>query len=153
LVHDNPVQFRAGIQSDNNGMIVGACATSNAVWLNSFIYRPMTLPFYDPRVLLDIRASYAAIWPAQIVAYALGSLAVAWLWTAPDRHMRELLGFLAVFWAWNGIAYHWMFFSAINQAAYLFGGMFVLQALLFIAVALRGGMSFGAVGAVRAVFG
>jgi hypothetical protein len=134
-------------------MIVGGCATSNAVWLNSFIYRPMTLPFTIQEFFSIFERHNAAIWPAQIVAYALGSLAVAWLWTAPDRHMRELLGLLAVFWAWNGIAYHWMFFSAINQAAYLFGGTFVLQALLFIAVALRGGMSFGAVGAVRAVFG
>lgn len=35
-------------------------------------------------------------------------------------------------WLWTGVAYHWIWFSAINSAAYLFGALFVLQAALFL---------------------
>lgn len=31
-----------------------------------------------------------------------------------------------------GIIYHILFFAAINKAAYIFGGLFILQALLFL---------------------
>ena len=35
-------------------------------------------------------------------------------------------------WFWNGIAYHLLFFSPINKAAYGFGVLFVVQGLLFV---------------------
>ncbi|MGK2862684.1 MAG: DUF6064 family protein [Chitinophagaceae bacterium] len=33
---------------------------------------------------------------------------------------------------WMGIVYHIIFFTAINIAAYLFGGLFIIQGILFI---------------------
>ena len=42
-------------------------------------------------------------------------------------------GVLALFWLWDGIAYHLLFFSKINSAAYIFGAGFILQGLLFFA--------------------
>jgi hypothetical protein len=38
---------------------------------------------------------------------------------------------LAVQWAWAGIAYHMAFFSTINPAAWLFGGLFLAESVLF----------------------
>lgn len=35
-------------------------------------------------------------------------------------------------WIWIGLAYHFAFFTEINKAAYLFGGLFVLQGLFFL---------------------
>jgi hypothetical protein len=31
-----------------------------------------------------------------------------------------------------GIVYHLVFFTAINKAAYLFGGLFIIQGILFL---------------------
>lgn len=39
---------------------------------------------------------------------------------------------MAVLWLWSGIVYQLVFFSRINQAAYLFGAFFIFQSLLFI---------------------
>jgi Family of unknown function (DUF6064) len=39
---------------------------------------------------------------------------------------------LAVHWLWSGVAYHLLYFTRINPAAPLFGGLFILQGLLFL---------------------
>jgi hypothetical protein len=39
---------------------------------------------------------------------------------------------LIFYWLWIGVVYDIIFFSAINPAAYFFGGIFILQALLFV---------------------
>ena len=39
---------------------------------------------------------------------------------------------LSFFWLWMGIFYHLVFFTAINKAAYLFGGVFIVQGILFL---------------------
>lgn len=39
------------------------------------------------------------------------------------------MGFL---WLWIGIVYHLIHFTAINNAAYIFGALFILQAFIFI---------------------
>ena len=44
---------------------------------------------------------------------------------------------LAAMWGWTGIAYHWLFFSMINKAAFVFGAAFVVQAALLLFTALR----------------
>lgn len=38
---------------------------------------------------------------------------------------------LGIFWLWMGIVYHLLFFSVINPGAYFFGGLFIVQGLLF----------------------
>lgn len=85
------------------------------------------LPF-TPDQFLAIFASYNnAIWPIQIGAYQLGGLAVALLFWRPQGADRVIAGILAAMWLWTGIAYHALFFSAINKAAYLFAALFVIQ--------------------------
>lgn len=96
----------------------------------------MNAPFTTGQ-FLDVFVAYnAAIWPAQIVAFVLGLLAVLAL--AQERPLagRMILSILALMWAWNAIGYHLMFFSAINPAANLFAGFFVIQALLLAGVAV-----------------
>jgi len=80
-----------------------------------------------------------AIWPAQLVAYALG-IAIVFLALRPTpAGPRIALAVLSAFWLWNGIAYHFMHFLQINFAALGFGALFVLQGVLFAAMAVRGG--------------
>jgi Family of unknown function (DUF6064) len=57
---------------------------------------------------------------------------------------RFVNAILALFWIWTGVAYHWLFFSEINKAAYLFGALFLAQGVClgFLGV-LQGRLSFG----------
>jgi hypothetical protein len=58
-----------------------------------------------------------------------------------DRAVGGVLGFL---WIWMGVVYHWEFFRAINPAATLFGGLFVLEGIALAALgAARGKLRFG----------
>ncbi len=63
----------------------------------------------------------------------------------PSRTSDRVIGAgLSVMWVWTGIAYHWLYFSAVNRAAHVFGALFVLQgALLFPAAEMRGRLSVG----------
>ena len=79
----------------------------------------------------DVFARYnAAIWPAQIVAYVLGLVGLAAVWSGRPITSRLILFILAIMWAWNGIGYHLVFFSTINPAAKIFAAIFVVQAVL-----------------------
>lgn len=93
----------------------------------------MTTPFTVAEFLGVFAAYNAAIWPAQIAAYVLGVAAVVALWW---QQPRLILSILAVMWLWNAISYHYLFFSAINPAAPLFAGLFVLEAVLLAACAV-----------------
>jgi hypothetical protein len=61
-----------------------------------------------------------------LTAYVLIAIVVG---KAPRR--STIAGLLTVHWAWAGLAYHVAYFSAINPAAWVFGGLFLLQAGLF----------------------
>lgn len=97
----------------------------------------MNPPFTVEQFLGVFAAYNIAIWPAQIVAYALGLIAVAAVWSRRTCASRLILGILALMWIWNGIAYQLLFFSTINPAAPLFAAIFVLQGILFAIGAVR----------------
>lgn len=85
-----------------------------------------------------------AIWPAQIVAYALGLAALVLVLRPVPGAGRIVAMILAAAWAWNGVAYHIMHFATINVAAPIFGWVFVAQAaLLAWTGVLRGALAFG----------
>jgi hypothetical protein len=103
----------------------------------------MNTPFTIEEFLAVFVAYNTAIWPAQILAYALGLVAVISLWAGRPSASRLILAILAFVWALNGIGYHFLFFSMINPAAKLFAGFFVLEALLLAICAVSaGGISF-----------
>jgi hypothetical protein len=101
------------------------------------------LPFTREQ-FLDVFATYnTAIWPAQIVAYLLGAIALAALLRpgrASDRIVSAVLGLM---WLFTGILYHGAFFSSVNKAAFAFGVLFVVEgvALLYTGV-VRDGLRF-----------
>ena len=101
------------------------------------------LPF-DRATFIEVFAGYnAAIWPAVPAAYALAFAMVLLLLAWPGRAGdRVAAGGLAAMWAWTGIAYHGLFFSAINPAAWGFAAGFVVQALLFLTAGLSGRLRF-----------
>jgi hypothetical protein len=85
------------------------------------------LPFSQEQFLAVFVNYNRAIWPVQIGMYQLGGLAVALLFWRPRGADRLIAVILAAMWLWTGIAYHALFFSAINKAAYLFAALFVVQ--------------------------
>jgi hypothetical protein len=89
------------------------------------------LPFTTDQ-FFGVFASYnTAIWPAQVVAYLLGTAALWAIYAARSWSGRTVAAILAALWVWNGFAYHYAFFAPINPAAYGFAALFVVQGLLF----------------------
>lgn len=101
------------------------------------------LPFTQAQFQSVFAAYNDAIWPAQIVAYVLGGVAVALLFRASRVGDRAIAGVLAAMWLWTAIAYHALFFASINNAAYLFAALFVIQGgYLFYEGCCRGRIQF-----------
>jgi len=103
----------------------------------------MSLPFTTDQ-FLDVFARYnIAVWPTQLVFYLLGVLSIV-VAVRPARWSSRIINLiLSMFWLWMGVAYHFLFFSKINQAAWLFGAIFILQSLIFIyAGVITGKISF-----------
>jgi hypothetical protein len=111
------------------------------------------LPFTREQFFAVFADYNRAIWPVQGLAYLLALALVVLLRRRPKAAGRAAPALLALMWAWTGIAYHALFFAAINPAALAFAALFVLQALLFVQVALRGGLHFAPRRGVRAAWG
>lgn len=112
------------------------------------------LPFTLEQFLNVFAAYNTAIWPTQILAYAIGAIAVVALFRkgrASDRVVSAVLGLM---WLGTGVFYHGVFFSSVNKAAFAFGALFVIEgaALLYTGV-VRGGLRFAMSFGLRAVIG
>lgn len=90
------------------------------------------LPFTREQ-FLDLFAAYnAAVWPALVLlwfASALISVLLVSSRRVPDRWIAALL---AAHWTWSALAYHALFFTRINPAAWLFAVLFLVQAALVV---------------------
>jgi hypothetical protein len=90
----------------------------------------MQLPFSRSE-FLDVFGAYnAALWPGSVALWAVSLALSLYLVNASRAPHRALSALLAVHWAWSAIAYHAVFFSAINPAAWVFAGAFLVEALL-----------------------
>jgi hypothetical protein len=92
----------------------------------------MSLPFSRVEFLGIFSDYNESIWPLQIIAAALGAAAIALPFSRKAWASRSIATILAILWAAVGVGYHWLFFSSINPAAYLFGGLFLVAALIFV---------------------
>lgn len=94
--------------------------------------------------LLDTFAKYnAAIGPMRVAAYVLGVVAVFLTLRGTKLASRIIAGILAFLWAWTGIGFFLLFFALVYTPAYLFGALFIVQGLLFLAQVFRPRLSFG----------
>jgi len=92
----------------------------------------MTLPFTVDE-FFDVLAAYnQRLWPYALGLWLVTLYAViAMIRVKPGRPWL-MPAVLALHWAWSGLAYHAAFFSTINPAAWLFAGLFLVEAgLLF----------------------
>jgi len=92
----------------------------------------MYLPFTRAQ-FLQVFADYnEGIWPAQFGAAILGIVAISMLFWRPAWADRTIAAIVALFWSLMAAGYHWSFFAAINNAAYAFGALFLLAAIIFV---------------------
>lgn len=120
----------------------------------------MKLPFTGEQFLELFRDYNQSVFPLQIVFYLLAAV-VIFLALKPVAFSGRLISaILAFLWLWMGIVYHLLFFTSINKAAYLFGSLFIVQGLLFVAYGVAGRKltyslqvdGFGVAGAILAGF-
>ena len=98
----------------------------------------MSLPFTEVQFLDNFAAFNTTLWPV-LVALWIATLVLG-VQLVLGRPRSAALGLLlAGQWMWAGAAYHAMFFTRINPAAWLFAAGFVAQALalLWYSVAAR----------------
>ena len=96
------------------------------------------LPFTVEQ-FLNVFAEYnRAVRPMQVILTFLAGAAI-FLALKPNSFSNRLITvLLACFWLWTGVVYHLAFFSRINRAAYLFGILCIVQAVVFLFAGLVG---------------
>jgi hypothetical protein len=102
----------------------------------------LALPFTRDEFFAVFAAYNVNIWPLQLVAYGLAFVAIAALWLGPPLASRIALAVMSLLWAWTGGVYHILYFADINRAAFGFGGLFIVQAVLFAVEAWRARLRF-----------
>ena len=88
------------------------------------------IPFTTEQFLNVFEQYNRAVWPAQLLLYALALCAVVLTFRRSPTSNRLVNGILSFFWLWSGVVYHWLYFSKLNRLAVLLGALFVLQSLL-----------------------
>lgn len=111
------------------------------------------LPFTHEQFVAVFVRYNAHVWPAQVVAYLVALAMVAAIASRWHTKGRWVAAGLSLMWLWTGVAYHWLHFSPINKAAYFFGALFVLQALLLARAALVNGLRIAPANKTRAWLG
>lgn len=92
----------------------------------------MGLPFTVEQFYGVFRDYNTTLWPAQIVLVALAVAAIV-LVIVPRRYSGAgVSAILAFLWSWLALAYHLAFFAAINPLAYVFAGVSLAGALIFL---------------------
>jgi len=104
----------------------------------------MQVPFSLGDFLKVFKSYNQTIFPLQIVFYFIAFLSIYFLFTG-NKNLNKIISItLSFFWLWMGIVYHIIFFSAINNAAYIFGAFFIIQGIMFAGCGLiRKKLSFG----------
>lgn len=92
----------------------------------------MTLLFTEAEFFAVFAVYNATIWPALVIAYLLGGLAVYYAVQPLPGADHVISAVLAALWFWTGMAYHAWFFSAISPLAYPFAIVFIFEGILFV---------------------
>ncbi len=92
----------------------------------------MKTPFSAEQFFDVIEKYNVKVFPMQFV-FLIAGLILFWLILTQKNQNTKLPGiFVGILWLWIGIVYHILFFTSINKAAFMFGGLFILQGLLIL---------------------
>jgi hypothetical protein len=114
----------------------------------------MRLPFTVDQFFEIFRRYNQATWPFQLALNAIALLCLLFL-IKRQRWSDPLISFLlSLLWGWMAFVYHFLFFSHINPAAYIFALGFILEAaMLFWFGVFRTSLGFRASLSTRSLFG
>ena len=103
----------------------------------------MKLPFNIEQFLGVFEKYNHAIYPLQVLFYALAVVVVFLAFKAGANRNKIIAAILSFYWLWMGLVYQVLFFSSINKLAYAFGAFFMIQSALFFYMGvLRNRLSF-----------
>ncbi|HCC71351.1 MAG TPA: hypothetical protein DEQ09_09415 [Bacteroidales bacterium] len=84
--------------------------------------------------LLDTFERYNIdIWPMQIIAYVLGIIAIFFAIKRTKYSDRIIMGVIAFMWLWTGGVFYMFFFGPVYNISYIFGLLFIVQGIIFLA--------------------
>ena len=92
----------------------------------------MKIPFTIEQFMGVFKNYNSSVFPMQVIIYLLAIVSIYLSIKRISWADRAVAAILSFFWIWMGIVYHIIYFSAINKAAYIFGGAFILQGVLFL---------------------
>ena len=96
-------------------------------------YRLSDFLLFSPRTYYRLFELYnQAIWPAQILAVAIGVAVAAMLWKPGRWNARLAAVLLGACWLWVAWAYLFVRYASINWAASYFAAAFAVEALLLV---------------------
>ena len=105
----------------------------------------MHLPFTTEQFFDLFTAYNVRLWPALLALWIVSVLVSVLLLSSRRPPGRWISALLAAHWAWSALAYHVGFFTRINDAAWVFAALFLLQAAVFFwAGVVHGRLSFAA---------
>ena len=91
----------------------------------------MKFPFTVEEFLNVFKSYNESIFPFQFIFYLIAFFCIYLIFKQYENSSKIISAFLSFFWLWIGIVYHLLFFTSINKAAYFFGGLFIIQGVLF----------------------
>jgi hypothetical protein len=91
----------------------------------------MNMPFTTEQFFSVFENYNSAVFPLQVLILIIAIIAVYSTLYEKSYRNRLIGGLLAFIWIWIGVAYHIFFFASINPAAYVFGGLFIIQGIFF----------------------
>ncbi len=96
----------------------------------------MKTPFSTEQFFSVIEKYNTSVFPMQFVILIAGLLLLFWIFNGKKQNSKIPGTFLGLLWLWMGIGYHYLFFTTINKAAWLFGSLFILQGISILAETL-----------------
>lgn len=89
------------------------------------------MPFTTEQFFMIFEDYNKTVFPLPWIFLFLGIIAIYAVLSKKSGKNNFVGSILAVIWIWIGIVYHIIFFSSINPAAYIFGGLFIIQGIFF----------------------
>jgi hypothetical protein len=96
-----------------------------------------SIPFTTEQFFQVLADYNLGVWPAQILIYALAIMTVAAQFLRLKNPLRWQAISLATLWFWTGIIYHIGYFTTIDNAAWGFGVLFIIQGILLIVAGIN----------------
>lgn len=92
----------------------------------------MKTPFSTEQFFSVLEKYNTSVFPMQLIFLAAGLFLLFWIRSAKNQNSKLPGIFVGLLWLWMGIGYHYLFFTTINKAAWLFGSLFVLQGIFIL---------------------